>query len=567
MPPGVFRTTEDRKNDIVFSGQPSPPFAVAKSAELESRCMRSFLSPVLAFLLACVAAPAQTTPHLRFTVTLGQDVAPLGVSGRLLIFMSSKPDSPLRPIWDSDLQGLWMTAKEVQNLTRGDSVELDAEDLAFPEPFSKAPPGEYRIRAVLDTNHTYAYLQHEDDGDLLSEVSVQHLPTANISLTLTQHVIDPPLVAPHAELLDFESRLLSEFWGRPIHIRGFIVLPPSYGKNRSQKYPTTYWTHGFGGTLSGIATYELQYYYPYMERGERPEMIYVLLDQSCPFGTHEFANSANNGPWGDALVKELIPDLERRYRMDGKPSGRLLQGHSSGGWAALWLQVSYPSTFGGAWPTAPDPADFRFFIPVNLRTDENIYRKPDGSRRIVMRVKGNEIAMEDYARREFVLGEYGGQLSSFEAVFSPRGADGRPMRLFNRITGEIDPEIAKAWTKYDIASILRRHWRELGPKISGRIHLYVGTDDDYYLDEPARLLQQTIRDLGGTATFAFLPDRTHENLYDNGIAEQIWQQMWNTARPVKHKAKAPTNPPFGSGLPCRNEPAIAISGPVFFHWN
>lgn len=156
--------------------------------------------------------------------------------------------------------------------------------------------------------------------------------------------------------------------------------------------------------------------------------------------------------------------------------------------------------------------------------------------------------MEDYARRESILGEYGGQLSSFEAVFSPRGADGRPMRLFNRSTGEIDPEVAKAWEKYEIARILRRHWNELGPRISGRIHLYVGTDDDYYLDKPARLLQQTIGDLGGTAAFAFLPDRTHENLYDNGIAEQIWQQMWNTARPVKHKAKARTNPPFGSHL-------------------
>jgi S-formylglutathione hydrolase FrmB len=273
-----------------------------------------------------------------------------------------------------------------------------------------------------------------------------------------------------------------------------------------------------------------------MERGERPEMIYVLLDQSCPFGTHEFANSANNGPWGDALVKELIPALERKYRMDGTPSGRLLQGHSSGGWAALWLQVTYPDVFGGAWPTAPDPVDFRAFIPVDLTTERNIYRRRDGSPRIVMRVKSKEITMEDYARREFVLGEYGGQLSSFEAVFSPRGADGRPLPLFNRLTGEIDPTVAKAWERYDVARILGQRWHELGPKLNGKIHLYVGTADNYYLEEPARLLQQTIRDLGGTATFVFLPNRTHENVYDDGVAEQIWQEMWNIARPVKHKA-------------------------------
>jgi S-formylglutathione hydrolase FrmB len=501
--------------------------------------MKTYLSAVLALLLACVATPEQTKTRLRVTVTLARGVATEEVSGRLLIFMSSNPNSPLRPHWDSDPRDLWIAAKEIPYLAVGDSVELDADDLVFPEPFSKAPTGEYRLRAVLDTNHTYAYVQDDDDGDLRSEISVQHLPVANIAVTLTQRVTEPPAATPHAELLDFESRLLSEFWGRPIRMRGLIVLPPSYGKNRFQTYPTAYWTTGFGGTLRGIAAYELPYYYPYMERNEKPEMIYVLLDQSCPFGAHEFANSANNGPWGDALVKELIPALERKYRMDGKTSGRLLQGHSSGGWAALWLQVTYPDVFGGTWPTAPDPADFRAFIPVDLTTARNMYRTIDGKRTVVMRANGREIAMEDYAHREMVLGEYGGQLSSFEAVFSPRDADGRPMRLFDRVTGEIDGEAATAWEKYDIARILRRNWRQLGSRLNGKIHLYVGTADNYYLDEPARLLQQTIKELGGTATFVFLPGRTHENVYEEGISEQIWQDIWNTARPVNNKAKAP----------------------------
>jgi hypothetical protein len=201
----------------------------------------------------------------------------------------------------------------------------------------------------------------------------------------------------------------------------------------------------------------------------------------------------------------------------------------------LWLQVNYPSVFGGTWPTAPDAADFRAFIPVDLTTARNMYRTPDGKRTIVMRANGREIAMEDYARREFVLGEYGGQVSSFEAVFSPRGADGRPMRLFDRVTGEIDREVAKAWERYDIARILRKNWRDLRSKLNGKIHLYVGTADNYYLDKPARLLQQTIKELGGTASFVFLPGRTHENVYENGVAEQIWREMWNTARPVNKK--------------------------------
>jgi len=266
-------------------------------------------------------------------------------------------------------------------------------------------------------------------------------------------------------------------------------------------------------------------------------MIYVLLDQSCPLGTHEFANSANNGPWGDALVKEVIPRLERKYRMDARPSGRLLQGHSSGGWAALWLQVAYPGFFGGAWATAPDPADFRAFVPVDLATATNIYRARDGKQTVIMRVDARQITMEDYARRESVLGEYGGQIGSFEAVFSPRGADGRPMRLFDRATGEIDRSVANAWRKYDISRILRENWRQLGPKLNGKIHVYVGTADTYFLEEPARLLQETINELGGAASFVFLPGRTHENIYENGIAERIWQEIWDTARPRGAKPK------------------------------
>lgn len=498
--------------------------------------MKGARSAIFALLLAWGIPVAPIGPHLHVTVDLARGVATTAVSGRLLIFMSTDPDSPLHPTWGSDPQRLWIAAKEVANLAPGASVELDADDLAFPASFSNAPPGEYRLRAVLDTNHTYAYAQDDDDGDLRSEVSVHHLPAGHIAVTLSQRVSNPPVATPHAELLDFKSTLLSDFWGRPIHIRGLIVLPPSYKASNSRRYPTIYWTHGFGATLRGIAEYELQYYYPYMERGERPEMIYVLLEQSCPFGTHEFANSANNGPWGDALVKEVIPALERKYRMDGTPRGRLLQGHSSGGWAALWLQVNYPDIFGGAWPTAPDPADFHAFVPVDLATERNIYDKSDGSPRLVMRFKSKTTTMKDYALRESVLGEYGGQLSSFEAVFSPRGANGRPLPLFNRATGEIDPEVAEAWEKYDIARILRQRWRELGPKLNGKIHLYVGTADNFYLEEPARLLQQTIRDLGGKATFVFLPDRTHDDVYDNGVAEQIWQEMWNTARPAKPKA-------------------------------
>jgi hypothetical protein len=203
----------------------------------------------------------------------------------------------------------------------------------------------------------------------------------------------------------------------------------------------------------------------------------------------------------------------------------------------LWLQVNYPNVFGGTWVTAPDPADFHAFIPVDLTTAKNIYRRPDGSQTIIMRVNGHQITMQDYARQEFVLGEYGGQMSSFEAVFSPRGPDGRPMRLFDRTTG--DRSVARVWQRYDIAEILHHNWRELEAQLNGKIHVYVGTADNYFLEKPALLLRQTIAEKRGRAAVVFIPGRTHTNVYENGIAERIWQEMWNTARPANPFAKHP----------------------------
>src|SRR5215470_20066267 len=168
--------------------------------------MKRYLRYGFALLLACVAS-AQTRPHVHVTVTLSHEVAEHGASGRLLVFMSSKPDVPLQPDMEKDLHDLWIAAKEIPYLAAGSSVELDADELAFPEPFSKAPEGEYRFRAVLDANHTFGYTQEDDDGDLRSEISVQHLPAANIVLTLTQRVTQAAVPTPHAEPLDFQSRL------------------------------------------------------------------------------------------------------------------------------------------------------------------------------------------------------------------------------------------------------------------------------------------------------------------------------------------------------------------------
>jgi pimeloyl-ACP methyl ester carboxylesterase len=322
-------------------------------------------------------------------------------------------------------------------------------------------------------------------------------------------------------------------------MRGWVLLPPGYASHPGDHYPTVYFTHGFGGTLSGLRARYAPILYDRMKHSKMPEMIWVLLDESSPTGTHEFADGVNNGPWATALTTELIPSLESTYRMDARTSGRFLQGHSSGGWATLWLQTRYPKIFGGTWSTSPDPSDFHFFSTIDLYApNANFFHTADGKLHPMLRDHGQPRAtMQLLAQAELVLGDYGGQLASFEWVFSPRGPDGRPAQLFNRTTGDIDPKVAAYWrSHYDIVERLKNNWKTTGPDLKGKIHLFVGTDDTFYLDGAAHSLQSTLDQLGGDAQFTFLPDRSHFNVYLQGddrfaLFDRISAEMYRVARP------------------------------------
>jgi hypothetical protein len=339
-------------------------------------------------------------------------------------------------------------------------------------------------------------------------------------------------------------------------MKGWVLTPPGYAADATAHYPTVFFTHGFGGDTAGL-TGVLVDVDRAMANGEMPAMIWVFLDESGPTGTQEFADSVNNGPWGQALVAELIPDLERRYRMDARPSGRLLNGHSSGGWATLWLQTRYPEIFGGSWSTAPDPSDFHDFSGVDLYAPgANVYVKADGSPFPLVRDHGKVLAtLEDYARLEAALGDYGGQMSSFDWVFSPRGEDGRPLPMFDRKTGAVDPSVVAYWRDhYDIAWRIAHDWPALKPNLDGKIHLIVGTADTFYLDGAAHKLQGVLDSLGARSDFRYLEGRTHMDLYrigaDNrGLLTTIAWEMYATARPGsarKPAAAAPAAPPTAS---------------------
>jgi enterochelin esterase-like enzyme len=450
-------------------------------------------------------------------------------------------------------ENTWVTAREVQALEPGKSIEVDAAEIAFPKSFSELPAGDYEAQAVLDVDHSYSY-GGRNPGDWISGVTaLAHWRPGEGPEPVFELDRHPPPKADGAAGLDkarseakpdvarleeMTSPLLTRFWGHPVQIKSWIILPPGYTTATGSRFPTVYWTHGFGGNLyyslgEGFAIRKR------MDERKMPAMIWVMLDESIPQGTHEFADSVNNGPWGTALTTEFIPYLEKKYRMDARASGRFLNGHSSGGWATLQLQINYPQVFGGTWSTSPDPSDFHDFTGVDLYASHaNIYRKADGSPVPIIRDKGKMMAtFEQLAKLEAVLGPYGGQISSFDWVFSPKSASGAPQPMFNRETGDVNPQIVVYWhDHYDLAHLVQERWSTQNRLLRGRIHLFVGTADTFYLDGSARKFDAVLKTLGADAHFTYLADRTHFDLYAQGtdreaLFDRIAAEMYAIARP------------------------------------
>ena len=471
----------------------------------------------LVLLLALLGSSLRADTPLRFQITLPQTLTRGEAGGRLFVLMArTQPTDNILRVGFVPGE-TWLAAAEVRHLVPGQTISFDPDALAYPKPFSQAGPGTWYCMALLDQDHNYAY--HDQDADdyygplVVLNDAARAQPVA-LSLD-RQGKPDAPADTASIKRMEFTSPLLSAFWGRPITLRAGVLLPPGYDKDPKRLFPTVFHVHGYGGDLTeawqaGPSLLRA------MAAGKRAPFIHVFLDASFPTGHTAFADSVNNGPWGKALTQDLIPALEAKYRLAPDPALRFLTGHSSGGWSTLWLQTTYPDFFGGTWSTSPDPVDLRSFTGINVTpgSTDNLYLKPDGSPRNLVRMGSRDIAsMEQFAHQEQVQGAYGGQFASFEWVWSPRGEDGRPLPLFDRQTGRLDPDVLQAWQKFDIRRNLETNWPTLGPKLRGKLHIFVGSQDTFHLEEGVVYLKDFFQKVGSDAVCEIIPDRSHFDLY------------------------------------------------------
>ncbi len=487
--------------------------------------------PVVGWVLVCgigARAAAEAKP-LEFHLTFDQKVSASPFSGRVYVLLSKQllREVPSGPNWFNPEP---FFARDVQDWQPGQTTRVAADALSFPMPLAKVPKGTYAVQAVLDFDRGGRSFSNAEGNGYSKPLRLELDPatTGPVRLTIDQVVPPRPFrETDRVKLVDLESKLLTAFHGRPVRLRAGVVLPRSFAAHPQLRYPVVYEIPGFGGTHTGALSAERRN----ATDVAGVEMLHVVLDPGCRLGHHVFADSDNNGPWGRALIEELIPHIEKHYRSLGVPAARFVTGHSSGGWSSLWLQVTYPDVFSGVWSTAPDPVDFRDFQRINLyQPGANLFVDESGKLRPIARRGGRAVLfVKPFSDMEVVMG-HGGQLGSFEAVFSPRGADGKPLPLWNRQTGQVDPAVARSWERYDIRLVLERNWPTLGPKLAGKIHVYMGAEDTFYLEGASRLFKEVLAKLGSDAVVEIFPDRDHGSLLDRELRQRIQREMADSFR-------------------------------------
>ena len=483
------------------------------------------MNAAFALLFVALGQPVESRT-LTVQMTFSKKVAAEPFTGRVFLIAarSSISGTPPNQSWFKPFP---FFAQNVRDW-RPDEPLVFKPQHAFPVMLDKLPSEKLYLQAVMDLDRGGMNCL-TSPGNLYSKAILldpKDPPEGPLTFDIDQVVQERTFKeTDRVKLVDIPSKLLSDFHKKPMRLRAGVALPKSFATEPNQQYPVIYEIPGFGGNHFGA-----------LFSGSRDrtdvagvEMIHVTLDPNCRTGHHVFADSANNGPYGRALVEELIPHIEATYRAVAKPGGRFLTGHSSGGWSSLWLQVTRPEFFGGVWSTAPDPVDFRDFQRIDLYAAKaNMFTDEKGERRPIARRGGEAVLFyKPFSDMEVVMGR-GGQLWSFEAVFSPKGTNGQPLPLWDRKTGAVDPKVAESWRRYDIRHVLEQNWAKLAPKLAGKLHIYMGGEDTFYLEGATRLLGESLKNLGSDAVVEIFPGKDHGSLMTSALRERMAREMAET---------------------------------------
>lgn len=505
--------------------------------------------PVLIILLSLVlsflSCQNDHSSELIFSVTAADSLLMSPEDGRLLLFISKEEEPEPRYQASAGYSSQQVYGIDVEKW-KGESRLIGSGIFGYPvADLNDLPPGEYYVQALLhkyenfdlSSGHTVKLPLNRGAGQNLRrapgnlyskplKVSIDPREKQVIDLVLTE--VNPPIEQPedtkYIKHIKMQSDLLTEFWGRPVYLGAHVLLPEGFDEHPEAQYPICifhgHYPHDFGGFrteppdedneqdyserfgLEGYNRIQQQTAYDFYKKWTSdnfPRMLIIEIQHSNPYYDDSYAvNSASIGPYGDAITHELIPYIEKQFRGIGEGWARFLYGGSTGGWEALAAQVFYPEEYNGCFAACPDPIDFRAYELINIYQDNNAYYYEGPFSKLIRPGRRNwlgqistSVMSENHL--ELVLGNKtrsGGQWDIWEAVFSPMGDDGYPKRIFDKMSGVIDHEVAEYWKEnYDLRYILERDWETLGPQLEGKIHIYVGDMDNYYLNNAVYLME------------------------------------------------------------------------------
>lgn len=496
----------------------------------------------------CTSPNKQESSPLKFSITFTKEMSDQAQDGRLLLMLSSNDKAEPRFQISDGLNTQLVFGIDVENVNPGEAMIIDASAFGFPvQSLSEVPIGEYFIQALLNryetftlkTGHTVKLPPDKGEGQQWNrkpdnfyskpvKVSIDPAKIETIDVVMDQKIppIEEPKDTKYIKHIKIQSKLLTEFWGKPMFLGAHVLIPEGFDQHPKARYPLMIF-HGhfpddFGGfsetppdpnmdttdyterfKIYGYKKFQAQEAYNFYKQWtskDFPRFLIIEIQHANPYYDDSYAvNSANLGPYGDAIMHELIPEIEKQFRGIGEGWARFTYGGSTGGWEALAAQLFYPDELNGCFAACPDPIDFRAYCLVDIYKNKNAYWYDSPFKKVPIPSHRNYLGqiqstMQESNHYELALGtktRSGQQWDIWEAVYSPQGEDGYPKPIWNKLTGEIDSTVAAYWKEhYDLRHIMERDWSTLGPKLQGKIHLYCGDMDNYYLNNAVYLAEE-----------------------------------------------------------------------------